>query len=163
MEKEIVTQPEMKLIGISIRTSNAAECNPETAQIGATVQKYILKGIYYQIENQKNPGTTLCVYTEYESDHNGEYTYFIGAEVDPTAEPPEGLKAITVPAQSYAKFTTDNGPMPKVCIDGWLDIWKMSDEERGGERQYCADFEVYDHRAMDLENTVLDIYVGIKQ
>ena len=163
MKKEIVTQSEMKLLGISIRTSNAAEFNPETAQIGATVQKYMSEGIYAIIPSQKQPGTTLCVYADYESDRNGEFTYFIGAEVESTAEVPEGLATITIPAQSYAKFTTDEGVMPKVCIDGWLDIWNMSDKELGGEREYLADFEVYDHRAINPASTVLDIYIGIKK
>jgi predicted transcriptional regulator YdeE len=163
LKREIVTQPKMKLMGISIRTSNAAEFNPETAQIGATVQKYMAEGIYASITSQKKPGTTLCVYTDFESDRNGEFTYFIGAEVESTAQVPEGLATITIPTQSYVKFTTDEGVMPKVCIDGWLDIWNMSDEELGGEREYRADFEVYDHRAMNPASTALDIYIGIKK
>ncbi|MBH1990086.1 MAG: AraC family transcriptional regulator [Alphaproteobacteria bacterium] len=163
LKKEIVTQPEMKLVGISIRTSNAAEFNPETAQIGPTVQKYISEGIYNQIANQKNPGTTLCVYTDYESDHTGKFTYFIGAQVDADSDVPEGLSRLTIPAQAYAKFTTDAGVMPSVCINAWMDIWKMTPEDFGSERAFKADFEVYDHRAMTPENTALDIYIGIKQ
>lgn len=163
MNKEIVTQPQMKLMGISVRTSNAAEFNPETAKIGMTVQKYISEALYNQIGSQKQPGTTLCVYTDYESDHKGEFTYFIGAEVEPEAEAPDGFTTITIPAQTYAKFTTDSGVMPKICIDGWLEIWQMTAEELGGERNYSADFEVYNERALDPENTVLDIYIGITQ
>lgn len=163
LKKEIVTRPEMKLVGLSVRTSNAAEFNPAKAKIGATVQEYMSKGIYNQIAGQKQPGATICVYTDYESDRNGEFTYFIGAEVEPNAEAPEGLASITIPAQSYAKFTTEAGVMPKVCIDGWVKIWSMTDAELGGEREYLADFEVYDHRAVSPENTVLDIYIGVKQ
>ncbi len=32
----------------------------------------------------------------------------------------------------------------------------------GGVRAYIADFEVYDHRSIDPQNTVLDIYIGVK-
>lgn len=35
-------------------------------------------------------------------------------------------------------------------------------EQLGGERSYIADFEVYDERASDHLNVVLDIYIGIK-
>ena len=162
MKKEIVTHPEMKLMGISTRTRNAAEFNPETAKILPTVQDYFHNGLYDKLTNRKTPGKTYCVYTEYESDHSAAYTYFIGEEVEPNAEASEGLTTITIPAQSYAKFTTNPGPMPTVCINAWLDIWKMTDEELGGKREYRADFEVYDERALDHGNTVLDIYIGIK-
>ncbi len=38
----------------------------------------------------------------------------------------------------------------------------MTAEELGGERNYITDFEIYDERANDPQNTVLDIYIGIK-
>lgn len=162
LKKETTTLPVIKLIGISARTSNAGEFNPETAKIGATIQKYITEAVYDKIPNRKTPGKAYCVYTEYESDHTGAYTYFIGEEVDASSEAPEGLSTITIPAQSYAKVTTEPGPMPTVCINAWMDIWKMTSEDFGGERNYSADFEVYDERALDPTHTVLDIYIGIK-
>lgn len=162
MKQEFVAQEEMSLIGITLRTSNKEEFNPETAKIGGIVQKYLAEAIYDKIPSRKNPGTTLCVYTEYESNHEGSFTYFIGQEVEANIPAPEGMVSIKVPAQKYAKFTTDAGSMPQVCINGWLEIWKMDSEKLGGEREYLADFEVYDHRAQHPENTILDIYIGIK-
>src|SRR5690606_4349794 len=126
----------MKLIGISARTSNAAEFNPETAKILATVQNYFHNGLYDKIPNRKTPGKTYCVYNEYESDHTGAYTYFIGEEVDADSDIPEGLSTLTIPDQSYAKFTTESGPMPLVCINAWMDIWKMTPEDFGSERAF---------------------------
>lgn len=161
LKKETTTLPTMKLIGISACTSNAGEFNPETAKIGATIQKYITEGLYNKIPNRKTLGKTYCVYTEYESDYTGAYTYFIGEEVDANSEVPEGLTTLTIPAQSYAKFTTEPGPMPAVCINAWMDIWKMTSEDFGSDRSFKADFEVYDERALDPTNTVLDIYIGI--
>jgi predicted transcriptional regulator YdeE len=162
LKKDIAILPAMKLIGISARTSNASEFNSETAKIGATIQKYITEGVYNKIPNQKTPGKTYCVYTEYESDHTGAYTYFIGEEVGADSEIPAELSTITIPEQSYAKFTTESGQMPAVCINAWMDIWKMTSEDFGSERAFKADFEVYDERALDPANTVLDIYIGIK-
>jgi len=44
----------------------------------------------------------------------------------------------------------------------WQKIWKMHHQELGGSRAYVADFEVYDDRSSDLQNTILDIYIGVK-
>jgi predicted transcriptional regulator YdeE len=52
--------------------------------------------------------------------------------------------------------------MPQVDIEAWQKIWAMSDDELGGARSYTTDFEVYDERARDPQNTVLDIYIGIE-
>lgn len=163
MKKENTTLPVMKLIGITARTSNAGEFNPETAKIGATIQKYITEALYNKIPNRKTPGRTYCIYTEYETDHTGAYTYFVGEEVEVDSEVPEGFSTITIPAQSYARFTTESGQMPAVCINAWMDIWKMTSEDLGSDRAFKADFEVYDERALDPANTVLDIYIGITQ
>ena len=68
---------------------------------------------------------------------------------------------LNIPAQDYIKFTNGPGVMPDVCISIWTKIWQMSPNELGGTRSYVADFEVYDSRAIDPNNTVLDVYVGI--
>lgn len=62
--------------------SNAAEFNPKTAKILSTVQNYFHNELYDKVFNRKTSGKTYCVYTEYESDHMGEYTYLIGKEVE---------------------------------------------------------------------------------
>jgi len=162
LAKDTVVLPTVTFVGIGVRTSNMDELNLGTAKIAETIQKYMSEAVYDKIPHRKTPGKTYCIYTEYESDHAGEYTYFIGEEIDSLTKVPEGLKAIIVPSQSYAKFTTAQGVMPQVCIDGWMQIWKMATEDFGGKRSYVADFEVYDERALDPTNTVLDIYIGIK-
>ena len=80
MQKATVTLTELKLVGITTRTNNSQifERDPSTNKIAATVQKYFHNGLAEQIKDRKNPGTTFCVYTNYESDVNGDYTYFIG-------------------------------------------------------------------------------------
>jgi len=155
---------ELMLVGVTTRTNNTQifEQDPSVNKIAATVQKYFHGGLSSKIANRKNPGTTFCVYTHYESDMNGDYTYFIGEEVTSFHEIGDDFKTLIIPAQSYAKFTNQPGPMPLVCIDMWKSIWKMEAEELGGERAYIADFEVYDHRSVDHNNVELDIYIGVK-
>jgi predicted transcriptional regulator YdeE len=163
MNKTIITLEEIKLVGITARTSNALEMNQATAKIGVTMQKFFGSSMQAQILARKNPGTVFAVYTNYESDEHGEYTYFLGEEVNDSANIKQGFETLTIPQQSYAKFTSEPGQMPAVCIDMWQNIWKMKVADLGGKRAYIADFEVYDERSKNLEHAVLDIYIGLQK
>lgn len=156
---------ELNLVGIVTRTNNVQifEGDPSTNKIAATAQKYFQSGLIKKIKDRKNPGTTFCVYTNYESDVNGDYTYFIGEEVTSFKNVDKEFEILTISAQNYVKFTNHSGPMPTVCIDMWKNIWKMNASDLGGERAYIADFEVYDERSSDHNNVILDIYIGIKK
>jgi len=160
MLSEIVKQQELKLVGIATRTSNKAESNPETAKIPSTLQQYFSNDAVKIIENLVDPAVTYCIYTNYESDFNGEYYYFVGMEVTSFESVAEGLSTLIIPKQTYQKFTVGPGAMPEVCINAWQKIW--GGECLIGDREYLADFEIYDHRAIDSQNTILDIYIGIK-
>jgi predicted transcriptional regulator YdeE len=165
MQKTMTTLTELKLVGITTRTNNAQifERDPQANKIAATVQKYFHNGLAEKIHARQNPGTTFCVYTNYESDMNGDYTYFIGEEVSSFDGVAKEFETLIIPVQNYAKFTNQPGPMPTVCIDMWQNIWKMNASDLGGERAYVADFEVYDSRSSDHNNVILDIYIGIKK
>lgn len=162
MQRQLITRPEFVLMGISCRTNNRQEMDPATAKIGATIQHYFSQDLASNIVNRKNPGTTYCAYTEYEGDMTGDYTYFIGEAITSVNMIPTGFSVMTIPAQPYVKFTTNPGVMPNTCITAWQDIWAMSPEDLGGQRAYLADFEIYDDRARDPQQTILDIYVGLK-
>jgi predicted transcriptional regulator YdeE len=161
INKTIITLSEIKLIGITARTSNSLEMIPETAKIGATMQKFFGSGMQAQIFGRKNPMKVFAVYTNYESDEHGQYTYFLGEEVNDFENIPQGFEKLTIPAQNYVKFTSGPGRMPAVCIDMWRNIWQMKAADLGGQRAYIADFEVYDERSQNPEKAVLDIYIGI--
>lgn len=163
MKKEIIELKGIYLVGITCRTNTKAEMNQSTAKIGVTAQRYFSESLHDKIDNRKNPGTTYCVYTEYESDFSGDYTYFIGEEVNSFDSIGDVFQTLTIPAQYYAKFTNGPSQMPEVCIDAWRAIWNMDDKDLGGKRNYIADFEVYDERSRDPQNAILDIYVGIKK
>lgn len=162
MKKELVNKPEIKLAGLTVRTNNKNEMDPNIAKIGELAGRFWRENIAAQITHRKNPGVTYSVYTEYESDEHGYYTYFIGEEVDSFASVPLNLQTLTIPAAKYQKFTTPTGKMPEVVINAWQKIWQMSASDFGGERAYIADFEIYDERASDPANVVLDIYIGLK-
>ncbi|MDI9817985.1 MULTISPECIES: GyrI-like domain-containing protein [unclassified Legionella] len=162
MRREILHLPELTLIGISTRTNNKDETNPEKAKILPTLQYYFQQALADKIPCRAKPATTYCVYTDYESDEFGDYTYFVGELVREANNIPEGFCKIIIPSQRYAKFTSGPDAMPGVCINAWQEIWQMSPADMDGARRYLADFEVYDERSSDPHQTELDIYIGIQ-
>lgn len=161
MLKEIVCLPQLTLIGMSIRTNNSYEKDSKTANILPLVQRYTHEKLADKIPNRKKPRVTYSVYTDYDSDEFGDYTYFIGELVADSSEVPEEFTTIIIPKQTYVKWTNGPAAMPDVCIRAWQDIWSMSSDALGGLRTYTADFEIYDERAQDPKYTELDIYIGI--
>jgi predicted transcriptional regulator YdeE len=161
MEKSNVKLAEIKLVGLKTRTSYEAEFDTVRAKIANLWQQYLESNIVEKIKNRKTPYVTYSVYYDYQTDYKGEYSYFIGKEVNEFVNVPDGLESYIIPEQDYVKFTTKVGSIPKVVIEAWQEIWEMSDQELGGKRGYQADFEIYDQRALDQSKAVLDIYLGI--
>ena len=163
MHKEKVQLGEIKLIGLAVRTNNKNEMNPATSKIGALAGAYWNQQVANKFEHRAKPGVTYSVYTEYESDEHGEYTYFIGEEVSSLENQDQSqFKLLIIPAGTYQKFTTEPGKMPDIVIATWMQIWQMQEIDFGGKRKYIADFEIYDERASNFEQAVMDIYIGIK-
>ena len=163
MEKTKINKSEIKLVGISVRTSYDQELDKMKGNIFPCVQRYYHSALYEKISNRKRPGTTFCAYTEYDSDYKGAYTYFIGEEVTAfDSSLLEGFQKLVSPKQQSVKFTTGPAPMPDVIVNAWKEIWEMTPEDLGGKRSYDTDFEIYDERASDHQNIILDIYIGIK-
>lgn len=161
MKKSVTEKSTIKIAGIAVRTTNAKEWSSE-GLIPGCIAQYYAQNIPAKIVNRINPGTMFCVYLDYESDHTGEYTFVAGEEVHSFDNMPPELKTFEIPAQKYVKHTTEPGPMPDVVKDAWSEIWQAGDEGLGAQRPFIADFEVYDHRAADMSNVVLDIYIGVK-
>jgi len=162
LHKTLLQFPGAKLVGITARTNNKNESNLDTAKILPCVEKYFQDQVAQTIPGRKTPNRTICAFTDYASDYMDDYTFFIGEKVGEFGNLPAGLKSLIIPAQTYAKFTTESGPMPAVVINAWQEIWQMSDAKLGGQRSYQTDFEVYDERALNRQNTILDIYVGVE-
>jgi predicted transcriptional regulator YdeE len=162
MKKIQVYQTEKKIVGIKTRTNNQSETNSLEGKIFPLVKRYFHQNIAAGIPHRSHPGTTFCIYTDYASDHQGDYTYFIGEEVDSFDNLPIGLESLTIPAQKYIKFTNGPDSMPDVVRKPWQQIWQMTPLELGGPRSYIVDFEIYDERSQDHQNIILDIYIGIR-
>jgi len=162
MQKEITKLNDLLLVGVFVRTNNKNEMDPETSKIKNVFATYFGNQVAENFKNRKNPGVFYSVYTEYESDEHGDYTYFLGEEVNSLENQNAEFKTITIPAGSYQKFTTEPGKMPDVVINAWQAIWKMTEKDFGGKRKYAADFEIYDQRAMNPSAAVVDVYIGLQ-
>jgi predicted transcriptional regulator YdeE len=155
---KVTKQESFTVVGISARTTNAKEMTADGV-IGKFWARLFQEGLIAKIPN-KADANIVAVYTDYASDHNGEYTYVLGAKVKSEGEIPEDMVAKTVPAGKYAVFTSEQGPAYQVVPQVWQKINSLPKTATGGDRTYRVDFEVYDERARDPHNTVVDVYVG---
>jgi predicted transcriptional regulator YdeE len=160
MNSKVVQQTAFTVIGISARTSNAREMTAEGV-IGKSWRRLMQEGLLNKIPN-KADNKIVAVYTDYVGDHNGEYTYILGAAVKSDAEVPAGMVAKKIPPGKYAVFTSEKGPAQKVVPELWMKINSLPKTAVGGDRVYGADFEIYDERASDPQNLEMDVHLGIK-
>jgi len=155
MNPKMVDETGFVVIGIAERTSNAREMSGEGI-IGKQWGRFLQENLLAQIPS-KVDSAIVAVYTDYASDQDGEYTFVIGARVKAEAEAPVGMVATTVPAGRYALFVSETGPVGEVVMKTWQDVWAA-----GIDRAYRADLEVYDERAGDPGNAVVEVRVGVR-
>lgn len=160
LHPRIVQQDEFTVIGIAARTNNAREATADGV-IGKQWARFMQEGVLSKIPD-KADSSIVAVYTDYASDHNGDYTFVLGARVSSSKHVPEGMVAKKIPAGRYAIFMSDKGPGAKVVPELWMKINALPKSAIGGDRVYRADFEVYDQRAADPQNLQVDVYIGIR-
>jgi predicted transcriptional regulator YdeE len=157
---KVVEETGFTVVGIASRTTNEKEMSGKGI-IGGQWDRFVKEGVLNRIPN-KVDSNILAVYTDYESDANGAYTFVIGARVSSAEVVPAGMVATKIPGGRYAVFTTEKGYVGKVVPETWSRIWAAPKSVLGGSRAYRADYEVYDQRAVDPQNAQVDIYIGIR-
>ena len=143
---------EKQIFGISVRTINANEMNPETAKIGKTWQKFDSEvSVNYQGGER-----VYGVYYNYESDANGEFTVLAGTE-----ENNNSLEKVTIPQGKYLVFegkaeTSDDNGRVQAVIGTWGKVWSyFGSDQSEHKRAYKTDFEFYKNQ------TDISIYISI--
>lgn len=147
------------VVGISARTNNAKKMTPE-GTIGKLWGRLAQENFLAKVPNRADRNI-VAVYTDYASDKNGDYTFILGAKVSGDSEIPTGMVAKKIPSGKYAVFTSERGPASKVVPEAWQKINSLPKAAPGGDRTYQSDFEVYDGRARNPQNAVVEVYVGI--
>jgi predicted transcriptional regulator YdeE len=146
-----ITLDEKRIAGLSVRTNNVSEMQPETAKIGALHQTFAQQATV----NYEKGACLYGVYYQYESDYTGDFNVLVGAEPDHVSSMAE-LEHVDLPAGEYLVFSGE-GEMPQVVIDVWGDIWRyFSSSDCVHYRAYTADFECY------TSEKSVDVYIAVK-
>lgn len=157
----IVELPAFTVVGIAARTNNAKEAASDGI-IGRQWHRFMSEQLLEKIPG-KVSSEIYGVYTEYASDANDDYTLVLGAKVQGAADNlPSGMVKAVIPQTRFAVFTSGRGPVAKVVVETWQNIWSYFQSEENEKRAYQADFELYDQRAADPDKAQVDIYIGLK-
>jgi predicted transcriptional regulator YdeE len=157
IKPKIVAKGRMTMVGVEVRTNNRAEANPALAKVPGLWKRYLKEHLADRIEERVDPKATIAAYTNYQSDHMGEYSYLVGAEVKKLGSVPAGMVALRIEPANYVIFES-RGPMPQALIDTWGTIWNNFLEASAHRRAYLADFEI--HNA-DTPSQV-PIFIGVR-
>lgn len=154
----VVEEKEFSVIGIVLRTTNAAAINE--GSIGQHWQRFFSEDVLSQVPN-KVDNAIVALYYGYESDRNSSYNLLVGARVTSTDSIPAGMVAHQVAAQKRAVFVSEQGPKGQVCFGLWKKIWSLEDQHVL-KRSYDADYELYDERSTDPNNAIVEIHIAVQ-
>jgi predicted transcriptional regulator YdeE len=159
MSPKIVELDAFTLIGIEARTNNLESGR---AVISEHWGRFFQEGVLDRIPN-KLDSSVYALYTDYESDRDGEFNLVIGGKANAAAVAPPGMVKKSVPKQKYAVLSSAEGPVAKVVPEAWKQVWKLEDRSGlGGPRSYRADFELYGPPSRDPNHAEVDLYIGIR-
>lgn len=127
--------------GISVRTANRDEMNPEMAKIPGLWDRFMTEVSPETVPNAHSDSPLYGVYTNYESDAGGLFEVTVGWRVSTPDESGE-LETVEVTSGDYLVFE-DKGPMPEVVVKIWGEVWDYFERHPDVRRAYTTDFEVY--------------------
>lgn len=147
---KLVQIDEQEIKGLSIRTTNKNEMNPENARIGKLWQTFDEKVVV----DYQNGKRVYGIYYNYESDANGEFSVLAGTDQDDAST--NELEKIKILSGQYIVFEA-KGDIPQVVIETWGKIWEyFSNENTEHQRAYTTDFEYYKNQ------NEIEIYIAVK-
>ena len=148
-----VIENSMVIAGISTRIddpTNAAQ------QIETLWHKFWQENISSKVINKFN-GTIYTVYHNYQGDFTKPYTTTIGYRINKIEDAPALLSIVVIPAQHYKVFTA-HGRLPESIVNIWKKIWQAN-----LHRTYTFDLEIYDERAQNPQDAIVDIYIAVTE
>ena len=146
-----------RVVGIAARTSHRIE-NSTKAKIPGLWKRFFSERVLEKIPNKVESNKVYAVYTEYESDEYGRYTFILGAEVSEFSNIPEGLIGKTIKQSNYEVVQSEDGPFKEVVPKVWKSVHK--DTDLRDKREFETDFEAYDLESTDQTGSV-KLYVGV--
>jgi len=146
--------------GFQIRTTNAEELSGG-GKIEQLWHRFFVENLAAQIPYRSSEDL-YAVYSNYESDENGAYNYLLGSPVTSIDNLPAGVSYAAISTGDYAVVTTEKGSVKQVMQSAWRSIWSLPPAELGGKRSFLTDYEIYDKRAADPADAVVEIHLGLE-
>ena len=137
------------IAGICINTNNK---NASTI-IPKLWDEFYKNKIPTKIEHKKDNSFVYGVYSDYDSDMNGNYTLTAGVEIN--RKDIKKYNPVIIKKGKYILFEQE-GEISKIVADTWIKVWEYFEENKDIKRRYQSDFEVYEN-----DNSI-KIYIGIK-
>ena len=150
MSYALEIQPKKLIIGIEVRTGYSTFCEKCPQHWG----RFFSEQVFQKIPNKVNDAV-YGIYTEYDGDYTGDYTYVIGCEVSNLDEIPEGLVGKEIPESKYAVYKAA-GEFPKSVEKTWGEIWSGN-----LKRAYTSDFEIYRPGFDPVNNSDVLVYIAL--
>ncbi|QKE28878.1 transcriptional regulator, AraC family [Arcobacter acticola] len=139
----------LMISGISAVTNNELEMSEENGKIAQLWEDYFANDVYKKTFDKANSDFMYGVYSNYDSDVNGNYKITVGVEVT------KAKNAIVIEDKKYLVFTK-KGELPMVVVELWEEIWDYFEKNSDYERSFEVDFEKY------AKEDEIEIYVSIK-
>ncbi len=142
-----------KLIGLQLDKKTTKEGEQANNDCGYLWQKFE-KENFVELIPDKLGDEIYAVYFNYEGNDFKYFSYFIGCKVEINTEAPQGMDSLLIPTENYMKITV-KGKMTECIIDAWKVIVNSKIK-----RTFKYDFEVYDERSKDWNNSEMEIFVA---
>jgi predicted transcriptional regulator YdeE len=152
-------QDSFTVVGLTVRTTNDKEAGGQ-GLIPQLWQSVMEGDKLSQVPNSVSDDL-IVVYSDYASDHTGEYNYTLGVRVSSADKVPEGFVVRKIQAGKYAVIQSDQGPPQEVIPALWQKINQMTPQQMGGVRAYQTDFETYPD-ITDWGNVQMTAHIGLK-
>ncbi|MFC5703292.1 effector binding domain-containing protein [Cohnella faecalis] len=148
------------IAGLAGVTANEAERGPD-AKIAKLWERFWQQDQLQSLfSSGDEPHVSYGCYSNYSDGVNGSYQITVGCRIGSEQDVPEEWTRVDLPASRYAIFTSRRGPVVEVVVELWQHIWEWA-ETGSYKRTFTGDFERYDVRSANPNETVVEIYIAI--
>ncbi len=145
-----------KIAGISARTSNANEADLKKAVLPGLWRRFYDEDVMVKIPLRITGSPIYSVYSNYESDMNGEYDVTVGVQISETIAPQKDFSVVEVGGGEHLVFN-EKGEMPHAVAETWRKVWDFFAKDQAPKRKYSSDFEMY-YKGSDS----IEVYIAVE-
>lgn len=136
MQPQLQRLDAFNVSGLTARTTNRDESDPQAALIGTLWNRFFDERVYEKMPNRVADMHLYGVYSSYDSDAHGSFDVTTGVAVA------DGPAAVRIEGGDYLVFC-GQGVMPQMVIAVWEAIWQYFEAHPEIRRRYRSDFEAY--------------------